>query len=78
MGPQNDEADQAPLSKQAQDLDYSSFEAEDRRRKVFLIAAGVVFAILCAAAFIGTIESIGSMSAHVNGIFDTQPAEPAK
>ena len=75
MGPTND---QAPLSKQAQDLDYSSFEAEDRKRRIVLIVAGIIFAVVCAAAFIGTIESIGSMSAHVNGIFDPGPAAPNK
>lgn len=63
--------DSSPLSKQAMDLDYSSFEVEDRRRRLILLVAGFIITLACAAAFIGTIESLGSMSAHVSGVFDS-------
>lgn len=72
---ENEKNQTAPLSREAQDLEYENFAAEDRRRKVWLLTAGLVLAVACAAAFIGTITSIGSMSAHVPALFDTEESE---
>jgi fatty acid desaturase len=46
--------------------------SKDRRSKIVFLTFAIVFFVGLVIALLGTLQQLGSLSAHVNGVFDDE------